>query len=151
VHTQQGEIGSEGALVELLVGLAAPNIQNLRNAGHPVPTAIPVRAVIDTAADVTCLDPAALAVPIAAGVPPTRFVYANLPAFGGLTFACEYLVSLTITHPSGDPRANLVLRNHPVIEQPLRQLGYQALIGRDVLGRCLFVYDGPGRVYTLGY
>ncbi|MBY0527846.1 MAG: hypothetical protein K2R98_30900 [Gemmataceae bacterium] len=60
-------------------------------------------------------------------------------------------MSLTITHPSGDSQAQLVFRNLPVIQQPLGQLGYQALIGRDVLERCLLVYDGPAKRYTLAY
>jgi hypothetical protein len=61
------------------------------------------------------------------------------------------LVELTLVHPSGYARANLVSRNLPVLEQPLNQLGYQALIGRDILDRCLLVYDGPGRAFTPGY
>jgi hypothetical protein len=149
--TMQGTIGPDGALVELMVGLAGPDVQTLRNAGRPVPAPISVRAVLDTAAEISCLDSTALAVPIAAGVPPARYLFANVPVFGGTNATCEYLVSLTIVHPSGQARANLVLRNHPVIEQPLNQLGYEALIGRDVLSRCLFFYDGPGRLFTLGY
>jgi hypothetical protein len=54
-------------------------------------------------------------------------------------------------HPSGNPRSNLVLHSHPVIEQPLGQLGYGLLIGRDVLKRCPLVYDGPSGRLTLAY
>ena len=43
------------------------------------------------------------------------------------------------------------LRNHPEAEQNLAQLGYQALIGRDILDLCLFVANGPGRSFILGY
>jgi hypothetical protein len=63
----------------------------------------------------------------------------------------EYPVSLTLVHPSRSAKANLVLRNHPVLEQPLGPLGYQALLGRDVLAKCLLVYDGPSATFTLAY
>ena len=60
-------------------------------------------------------------------------------------------MSRTVVHPSGDFRANLVLRDQAVLELPLGALGYQALLNRDVLDRCLRVRDGPGLRFTLGY
>ena len=38
-----------------------------------------------------------------------------------------------------------------VVEVPLAVLGYQALVGRDVLGRCRFLYDGPSGRFKLTY
>jgi hypothetical protein len=58
---------------------------------------------------------------------------------------------MTLVHPSANQRANLVLRSLPVLEQPLNQLGYEALLGRDVLEHCLLVYDGPSRLLTIAY
>lgn len=55
------------------------------------------------------------------GLPFVGFVPAHLPAHGGL------------------------------LELPLTSIGYQALIGRDVLARCRFLYDGPRYAFRLTY
>ena len=39
----------------------------------------------------------------------------------------------------------------PVYERALGAIGYQALLGRDVLASCGFFYDGPGKRFTLAY
>lgn len=144
-------IEPEGVLVNVLVNLSAADLRTLRNAGRPVPTPLSLGALIDTGAEVSCMDAQALAPLVLAGLIPKRYVMANLPAAGGILPAAEYMVSLTIVHPSGNPRANLNLRNQPMLEQSLNQLGYQVLIGRDVLDRCLHVYNGPAKLFTLVY
>jgi hypothetical protein len=58
---------------------------------------------------------------------------------------------LTVLHPSLRRRSHLVLPDHHVVEQPLGVLGYQAVLGRDVLAGCLVVYDGPAGACTLAY
>jgi hypothetical protein len=151
MHTLSGPIGPEGALVDVLIGLSAPAVQVLRNAGSPVPPPVSARALLDTGAEVSGADPAVLTPLAAHGLQPLRFVFANLPAAGGVRFAPQYNVTLTVVHPSGNPRANLLLRNHPVLELALAPLGYQAVIGRDVLDRCLLLYNGPGGSFTLAY
>ena len=76
---------------------------------------------------------------------PLRFVFANVGPAGNFGVAAEYAITLTIVHPSSNRRADLVLRNQPVIEQAL-------VIGRDILSsRCLLVYDGRGQEFTLAY
>ncbi len=147
----RGPITSEGALVDIQVGLSAPVVQGLRASGRPVLQALNARALIDPGAEVTCLDPQILTPLAAAGAALQRVVFANLPSLGGLVASPMYAVSLTVVHPSGTARANLTVRNLPVLEQPLGLLGYQALLGRDVLERCLVVYDGPGRCFTLAF
>ena len=151
MRTLNGSLQPEGARVDVQLGLAAANVLALRNAGRPIPAAIPARALIDTGAEVTCADPQVLAPLTSAGLRPTRFVFANLPATGGLGLCAEYPVGLTILHPSNNPRDHLVLRTYVVVEQGLGALGYQVLIGRDVLAACFLVYDGPSRRFTLAY
>jgi hypothetical protein len=151
MRTLTASIGTEGAVLDVQVGLAAADLQLLRNAGCPVPTPMAARALIDTGAEVSCVDVQLLDPLRAVGVAPQRFVFANFPAAGGLTLAPEYAVGLTIVHPSGNPRAALILRSLPVVEKLLDHLGYQVLLGRDVLMDCLLVYDGPAAVLTLAY
>jgi hypothetical protein len=151
MDTMSRAIRPEGPILDVFVGLAAHDVRALRHAGRPIPAPVSARALIDTGADVTCIDPGVLNHVIVAGTPPGRFVLTNIPAAGGLTVAPEFAVSLTVTHPSGDPKANLVLRALPVLQQDLNSVDFQVLIGRDVLTRCLFVYDGTGRQFTLCY
>jgi hypothetical protein len=141
----------EGALVEAELGIAAVDALALRRAGRPVPGPVPLKVLIDTGAEVSCVDAQALAPLIALGLTPTRHVLTNLPATGGLNFASEYAVSLTVLHPSRKPKWDLQLRNLLVVEQSLAALGYQALLGRDALARCLLIYDGPSHSFTLSY
>ena len=39
----------------------------------------------------------------------------------------------------------------PVMELPLNVLGYQILVGRDVLSKCRFLYDGIEKRFMLKY
>jgi hypothetical protein len=106
------------------------------------------RALIDTGAEVTCAD-AALITRLALHF--GGFVAANLPAHGGTTFAGIYNAALTILHPSGKVQDHLSLIDHSVLELNLSPLSYEILIGRDVLNRCRFTYDGPNGQFRLVY
>jgi hypothetical protein len=139
------------ALVDIQVGLCAADVQALRLAGSPVPVPLAARALIDTGANVSCVDPRLTAPHVTAGVRPTRFVLANVPALGGLGMAALYVATLAIVHPSGNARADFVLRDHEVVERPLANLGYEALIGRDVLNQLVHFWNGPGQRLTLAY
>jgi hypothetical protein len=73
--------------------------------------------------------------------------------FGEL-FLAQPIEARYLTYPWPEelrPRSKKKLRDHPVLEQPLGQLGYQLLIGRDVLAACLFIHDGPASRFTLAY
>src|SRR5690348_14131323 len=134
-------IGSDGVLLDVLVGLSAPDVQALRNAGRPVPAPLLARALVDTGANVSCIDPRLAAPLTAAGIMPSRLVLANVPALGGVGTAAEYVVTWQVVHPSGNARSNFVLRDHPVVEQALGHLGYEALLGRDGLDQLLHIYN----------
>ena len=54
-------------------------------------------------------------------------------------------------HPSGIGSDNLVVANLVVVELPLTQLGYHALLGRDVLALCDFHYGGRLGTFALTY
>lgn len=76
---------------------------------------------------------------------------ANLPAHGGFTVAPKSHAGLTIVHPTGRPNADLVLTDVVVLELSLAAIGYQAMIDRDILSRCRFLYNGPRNRYRLAY
>jgi hypothetical protein len=107
-----------------------------------------VRALIDCGAESSCADPSLIQ---ALGLPIGGFVAANVPASGGLIFSTQHDASLVVVHPSGDGRLNLTLGNLLVMELAIGVLGYEALLGRDVLAGYRFVYDGPGGRFELAY
>jgi hypothetical protein len=138
-----GALLPEGAVVEVVIGLDRREIQTLRSALRPVPQPRQLRALIDSGADLCCLDPAivkALALIWDSSLP------TNMPAVTGLTFSSLYRAGVTILHPSGQ---HFVAPDMIVCELPLGVLGYDALIGRDILDLLRFTYDGPARAFAL--
>lgn len=63
----------------------------------------------------------------------------------------QYEANLTVVHPTRQAGSDLVMRNTLLVELPRRTLGYQALIGRDVLALCDFLYGGRAGTFTLTY
>jgi hypothetical protein len=59
--------------------------------------------------------------------------------------------SVIVLHPSGRARGNLSVLDLTVVELDLAALGYEALLGRDLLARCRFLYDGPKSSFQLRY
>lgn len=70
---------------------------------------------------------------------------------GGALANFSYEAGLTILHPSNTRAKNLDVQQLIVEELPLAGLGYDAIIGRDVLASCVLVYDGPAGSVTLAY
>ena len=143
-----GRLGADGALVEVLVSWSQSGALSLRAALRPVPPAMNLRALLDTGAEMSCVDVSiiqALSLPLHGMTP------VNLPVMGGLTIGAQHEAGLTIVHPSGNPVLNLLVSDLVMIELPLRALGYQALIGRDVLAECHFQYHGPKGKFRLSY
>lgn len=138
----------DGALVAVRVGVSRQELLRLRSARQPIPQPADFTALIDTGAQVTCIDPAALR---GLGLTLYGITPVNVPAVGGLSGAVQYAASLTLVHPSGNPTDDFVIPDLPLTEVNLGPLGYQLLIGRDVLVLCSFHLDGPGLTFTLDY
>lgn len=144
----KGVLQAEGALVEVQVSWSANQARGMRLAQQPVPPPLDVRALLDTGAEITCIE-AVLVQQLS--LPLAQVTLANVPALGGLRAGAHYHAGLMLVHPSADPRQALVLHNVLVLEVPLAGLGYQALLGRDVLDRCDFLYGGRRQRFVLAY
>jgi len=111
-----------------------------------------IRAIIDTGAAMTFLDPSVLQ---ALELEPVGSVPINTPSTGLRPhFANQYFVDIKIAGP-GDPgtiERSYCARNVAVAESELFLVwGIQALIGRNALQNCLFSYNGVLGVFTLAY
>jgi hypothetical protein len=145
----------DGARVRVRVSLDHPTVLQLRQAGQAIPQPIDIDALIDPGAERTCIDPAVVT---RLGLPLYAFGFTAapgtgqtpVPIFGNVGVNTSHTAGVTVLHPSG-PGHNLVIAELIVQALPLRPLGFDALIGRDVLGSCVLVYDGPGGSVTLAY
>jgi hypothetical protein len=144
----KGPIQAEGALVDVELGWSASRVRQLRAALRPVPSPVRAKALLDTGAEMTCVDSPLIQM---LGLPFGGTVTANVPAHGGVQFLAIHDASLIIFHPSGNPPDNLLVRDLSVLDLSLAALGYQVLIGRDVLAKCRFAYDGPKSRFRLAY
>lgn len=121
------------------------------NCGKPsnlYPQPVPAVALIDTGADITCLDSS---LPPQLHLPVSSPLLANIPGAGGLRIASQYDVSLRIVHPTGNTLLDLVISDLIVLDVSLNTQSYQVLIGRDVLALCRLVYHGPHSRFRLSY
>ena len=144
------QILPQGALVNALVGVSEARQAALVEAGQSVPDIVSIRALIDTGASGTCIDPSVLH-PL--NLTPKGKTPVQTPSTGGMAVeADQYDVSIII--PAFANQAPLILSNLPVICMPLiASMGpnVQALIGRDILAQCLLGYNGSAELFTLAY
>ena len=115
----------------------------------PVPNPLQIRALVDTGASGTCIDPSVL---IALGLTPTGSVQVNTPSTGGMPHTAAQYDIAVIVPPANPSHPALMLPSVPVIASELLQLqGFHALIGRDVLSDCVLHHNGTMRLFTLAY
>ena len=139
------QVSPGGPLVDVAVGVSRPREAALRAIGQAIPAPIQIRALLDTGASCTCMDPIILR---NLGLTPTGVGAVYTPSTGLQPHqANQYDVSLTLLHPA----LNFSFFSIPVLESQLAIQGIQALIGRDLLRSCLFVYDGQAGIFTLAF
>ena len=134
-----------GPILDLAIGVSHPRRDALRRVGQKIPSPVKIRGLIDTGASSTCVDPAQLS---QLGLTPTGQVPIYTPSTGETPYSCnQYDVGIVLIHPS----LQLVIGEQPVIAPSLPLQGIHALIGRDVLARCLLVYDGANNQFVLAF
>lgn len=148
MNTHHDAVAGQGPLIRIAINLPAAALHQLRAQRQPLPPPVEVLALVDTGADVTVVDPDVVARLVLSGLLPGQMLYVNAPALGPPVPVFEYIVSLSL--PVGVARP-LRFGSLVVVERSIGALGYQALLGRDVLASCGFFYDGPGQRFTLAY
>jgi hypothetical protein len=129
------------------VGVSKARGIALISAGLTVPEPLPIRALIDTGASCTCIDPVILQ---NLNLTPTGSVLIHTPTTGlQATTRNQYDVALMIPNPDGFPFIQLTVA---AVECELFvPQGIHALFGRDVLRQCFFTMDGLNDTFTLAY
>lgn len=137
------QISPLGPVIDVAVSVSNPRADALRTAGKPVPNPFQIRALVDTGASCTCIDPNVLS---ALGLSPTGSSPVHTPSTGGVAINIDqYDVGLILFTQT----LSLTIGSLAVIATKLEIQGIQALIGRDVLKQCLLIYDGQLGVFTL--
>jgi len=142
------QVTPHGLVCDALISVSGPRRDALQKAKQPIPGVVPIRALIDTGASHTFVDPSVIA-PL--GLTPTGPAMPINSATTGATPAnCDqYDVSLFIPCPKDFPFMKSVI---PVgTLDLLASVGLHALIGRDILSECLLVYNGKEGTFALGY
>ena len=103
---------------------------------------------MDTGASFTCIQPEVMQ---ALGLTPTGTVDMITPSTGQDVHTTEtYDVDFVILKTASDPPLMMSNLRVAACELYLRQ-GIHGLIGRDVLSRCILVYNGELNAFTLAF
>lgn len=139
------QISALGPLVDIVVGVSQARAEALQRTKLPIPPPLSLRALVDTGAGCTCVDPSILQ---QLNLTPTGAIAIHTPSTGNAPHnTYQYDISLVLLHPE----MQLQIGSVPVIESQLVALGIHALVGRDILSRCLLVYDGRAQTFALGF
>ena len=140
------QIAPGGPIIDLLVAVSRARSQALQAGGQPVPNPVQIRALVDTGASCTCIDPSVLK---SLGLTPTGTAPIHTPSTGQKPhYANQYDVSLVLLHL----KLSLTFHTAAVVEAHLAAVqGVQGLVGRDLLSNCLLVYDGQSGRFTLAF
>lgn len=144
---QQGQ-----PIVNMFVGVSVARAQALATANQTVPPIQTVRALVDTGASGTCIDPLVFA---ALQLQPTGMTPMLTPSTGNTpvdteTYDVSIIIPGAVTAGVQDPP--LVMQNIPVSASHLFVAqGFHVLLGRDILRRCILHYNGAVGLFTISY
>ena len=115
---------------------------------QPIPAPVTIRALVDTGASCTCIDPSVLQ---SLQLTPTGSASVHTPSTGATPAAADqYDVGLAIFAALN--QVPLFLATVPVIAADLLQpQGIHALIGRDILSLCVLHDNGTTGTFTLAF
>lgn len=142
-------ISPQGPLLNATVGVSQARQKALFEASQPIPNPVSIQAIIDTGATLTCLD---LSVLQTLGLSPTGTAEINTPSTGiSPAVVDQYDVSLLI--PGAQGEIPLLIEVLPVVcvEGLRASQNFHGLIGRDILSKCLFTYNGTMGTFTLAF
>ena len=140
-------IGHGGPLIDAFITVSAARQSALEAASRSIPDPQKIRALLDTGASHSCLDPVVVT---ALGIPVTGNCQINTPSSGAAPHTVD-LYDVGIYIPATNPPP-LVFPTVAVAGCQLFQAqGFHALIGRDILDLCMLFYNGPLKVLTLSF
>jgi hypothetical protein len=138
----------DGPRVRVRIELTRAEEKLPRASAQAIPQPVEIWALIDCGAECSCVDGGVVR---RLNLPAYKFSFVNAPALSGIGFESVREAILAVLHPSNDPNLELVFPSLHLTELDLGTLGYDALVGRDVLAKCVLTYNGPASSFTLSY
>jgi hypothetical protein len=137
-------VSPDGLPVDVLVGLDVRRAASLQAAGHPLPPAVQIRGLLDTASDATIVDSAILR-----RIGAVMHSQTSTQTAGGSIPVNVFEAWVNIMDAS-NPGGPMLM--HPLLlvmelQHPLPNAN--ALIGLDILLGCKLFLDGPGLQFSL--
>lgn len=142
------QIDAKGPLLNVQLTVSAARQTALTAAQVPIPEPFVAQGLVDTGASGTCIDPSVVK---HLGLSPSGKAQVYTPSTGEKAVSVDqYDIGLSIYSTTTEPPYRIP--NLAVMESELLGgQGFHTLIGRDVLARCLLVYDGATGLYTLAF
>lgn len=139
--------GNGSPIIKVCVGVSVPRFQALKAAGIPAPNLQLGDFLIDTGASHTAIDPTLIA-PL--GLTQTGMIPIHTPSTGGVPVMCpQYDVALYI--PSGSAQPVWTIPALPITASSFAGQGIAGLLGRDVLEKAVFIYNGTIKQFIISY
>ncbi len=138
-------ISPSGALLPIFIGVSASRATALKAAGQPVPNSILASGLVDTGASGICIDPS---IALQLSLQAIDIGYMLTPSTGDVPQPTPiYDISLSVQHTN----SSLDFDSVPAMESKLSNQGFTVLIGRNILSKCILIYDGVSGIYTLAF
>jgi len=134
-----------GATVFVTISQTPEYVDALKRAGRMPSMPVSVLGILDTGASGSALDSQIIA---RMSLLYRDNVAIHTPSSGpNLIFRDQFDATLALGDSGSPPLAVTV----QVIECEFASRGFFALIGRDILDRCILTYDGPAQTFTLSW
>lgn len=137
---QAANLEQDGPVIEVRIGIGPIVESVLQKKGETAPDPVQVAAMIDTGAGRTVISEDTIR---RLNLKPVGATYIGTPSSISVR-SYKYLVRLLFPD-------NVVVDEIVVLAVPLRGQHIQCLIGRDVLSKCLLIYNGKNNTFTLSF
>jgi hypothetical protein len=143
--TIKGRIESRGPFLEIMVMATHQRVMSLKAAGRKPPSPMTIRALLDTGASCSSIDPV---VAKGLGLDPAGRVQVHTPTTGtDYEWRNQFDATVVLGEGTRFARAFTV----GFLETDLASEGFLALVGWDILKGCVFTCNGPSGTFTLKY
>ncbi len=142
-------LSPNGPLVNAAISVSKVRSDALQLEKRPIPPPVNVRALIDTGASGSCIDPS---IRTQLGLTPTGTTKAHSPGTkkDAPHDVDQFDVGIFIPGLTATSRA-FYIPTVQVMEFDLDHQGFQVILGRDILTSCVLIYEGQAGLFTLTY
>lgn len=140
-------VSQQGLAVSAAVLVSEARQQALADAGHPIPAPQRIVALLDTGASISAVHPDVLS---ALALTPTGKAEIHTPSTQGVpVLADTYDVRIGVF--AGRPGDVHYISDTVQVTASVLSSGIQALIGTDILKKCILTYNGADDCFTLAW